>query len=172
VEGPVADDRTSSGIPPFLHPVVVGEGACRVGLVCWAVCCGGGPRALPAAGRVTRRGGPAPALGPVQGRSSWTVSCCWGGVTGWCWCGATAHASQSVAACNRGPPSSTSASTSGLSRPVLQILFRNGNLTLTLAGWCRLLWALSGCGGSGWAPGWCGWAVTSLLLRCCGGAVC
>jgi hypothetical protein len=35
------------------------------------------------------------------------------------WCRAAAHAARSVAACNRGPPSSTSASTSGLSRPVL-----------------------------------------------------
>jgi hypothetical protein len=40
-----------------------------------------------------------------------------GGV--WCWCGVASHAARSVAACNRGPPSSTSASTSGLSRPVL-----------------------------------------------------
>jgi hypothetical protein len=38
---------------------------------------------------------------------------------GWCWCGAAAHATRSVTACIRGPPSSTSASTSGLSRPVL-----------------------------------------------------
>jgi hypothetical protein len=34
------------------------------------------------------------------------------------------------------------------------------------------LWAGSGCGGSGRAPGWCGWAVSSLLWCCCGGAVC
>jgi len=42
---------------------------------------GGGPRARPAAGRVARRGVPAPALAPfpVPGRSSlWTASCCWG----------------------------------------------------------------------------------------------
>jgi hypothetical protein len=38
-----------------------------------------------------------------------------------------------------------------------------------LAGWWRRLWAGSGCGGSGRAPGWCGWAVASLLRRCCGG---
>jgi hypothetical protein len=38
---------------------------------------------------------------------------------GWCWCGTAAHAARSVAACARGPPSSTSASTSCLSRPVL-----------------------------------------------------
>ena len=38
--------------------------------------------ACSSAGRVARRGGPAPALSPfpVPGRSSlWTVSCCWGG---------------------------------------------------------------------------------------------
>jgi hypothetical protein len=52
---------------------------------------------------------------------------------------------------------------------ILKILFRNGNLTLALAGWWQLLWARSGCGGSGWAPGWCGWAVASLLRRFCGG---
>ena len=43
---------------------------------------GGGARTRPAAGRVARRGGPAPALGafPVPGRSSmWTASCSWGG---------------------------------------------------------------------------------------------
>jgi hypothetical protein len=39
---------------------------------------------------------------------------------GWCCCcGAATHAARSVEACNRGPPSSASASTSGLSRPVL-----------------------------------------------------
>ncbi len=54
----------------------------------------------------------------------------------------------------------------------VKILFRNGNLTSALAGWWRRLWAGSGCGGSGRAPGWCGWAVASLLRRCCGGAVC
>jgi hypothetical protein len=53
-----------------------------------------------------------------------------------------------------------------------KILFRNGNLTSALAGWWQRLWAGSGCGGSGRAPGWCGWAVASLLRRCCGGAVC
>ena len=37
----------------------------------------------------------------------------------WCWCGAAAHASRPVATCKWGPLSSTSASTSGLSRPVL-----------------------------------------------------
>ncbi len=53
-----------------------------------------------------------------------------------------------------------------------RIRFCNGNLTLILSGWWRLLWTGSGCGGSGRAPGWCGWAVSSLLRRCCGGAVC
>jgi hypothetical protein len=53
-----------------------------------------------------------------------------------------------------------------------KILFCNGNLTLALTGWWRRLWARSGCGLSGWAPGWCGWAMASLLRRCCGGAVC
>jgi hypothetical protein len=43
---------------------------------------------------------------------------------------------------------------------------------VALAGWWRRLWAGSGCGGSGRAPGWCGWAVASLLRRFCGGAVC
>jgi len=52
------------------------------------------------------------------------------------------------------------------------ILFRNGNLTSALAGRWRRLWARSGCGGSGRAPGWCGWAVASLLRRCCGGTIC
>ena len=51
----------------------------------------------------------------------------------------------------------------------VKILFRNGNLTSALAGRWRRLWARSGCGGSGRAPGWCGWAVASLLRRCCGG---
>ena len=43
---------------------------------------------------------------------------------------------------------------------------------MALAGWWRRLWARSGCGGSGRSPGWCGWAESSLLRRCCGGAVC
>ena len=55
---------------------------------------------------------------------------------------------------------------------VIKILFHHGDLTFALAGWCGRLWAGSGCGGFGRAPGWCGWAVSSLLLRCCGGAVC
>ena len=78
VEGPVV----TTGCPHFLRPVVVGGGR-----VVWG--CGGGAgvgrgeaRARPAAGRVARRSGPAPALVPfpVPGRSSlWTASCCWGG---------------------------------------------------------------------------------------------
>jgi hypothetical protein len=100
----------TTGHQPLLHPVVVsGE------RVVWVF--GGGARAGPAAGRVALRGGPAPALAPfpVPGRISlWTASCCWGG-----WLvlvRAAVHSAQSVAACARGPPSSTSASTSGLSR--------------------------------------------------------
>jgi len=82
--------------------------------------CGGGAWERPAAGRVARSSGPAPALAPfpVPGRSSlWTASCCWGG--GWCCCGAETDAARSTATCNRRPPSSKSASTSGLSCPVL-----------------------------------------------------
>jgi hypothetical protein len=78
---------------------------------------GAGARARPAAGRVARRCGPAPALAPfpVPGRSSlWTASCCWGGwlvlVRGVGACRAVGGGLQ---------PSSTSTSTSGLSRPVL-----------------------------------------------------
>jgi hypothetical protein len=56
--------------------------------------------------------------------------------------------------------------------PRRRFLFCNGNLTLALAGWWCLLWARSGCGGFERAPGWCGWAVESLLCCCCGGAVC
>jgi hypothetical protein len=51
------------------------------GCGCGAGVGGGGARARPAAGRVARRHGPAPALAPfpVPGRSSlWTVSCYWG----------------------------------------------------------------------------------------------
>jgi hypothetical protein len=94
--------------------------SCRVGCGGGAGVGGGGARAGPAAGRVEQSSCPASALAPfpVPGCSFlWTVSCCWGG--GWCCCGAATHAARSVAACNRGPPSLTSASTSGLSRPVL-----------------------------------------------------
>ncbi len=63
----------TTGYPPCFRPVVVGG----PGRVVWG--CGGGAgdgggaaRARPAAGRVARRGGPAPALAPfpVPGRSS------------------------------------------------------------------------------------------------------
>jgi hypothetical protein len=56
-----------------------------------------------------------------------------------------------------------------LATDLQQILFCNGNLTSALAWWWRRLWAGSECGGSGRAPGWCGWAVASLLRRCCAG---
>ena len=82
VEGPVADDRIFS-FPPT-QTRCCWRGTCRVGLRWW-----GGRRqkrgpgaACSSAGRVARRGGPAPALSPfpVPGRSSlWTASCCWGG---------------------------------------------------------------------------------------------
>jgi hypothetical protein len=80
---------------------------------------GGWARAGPAACRVARRNSPARALAPfpVPGRSSLDCFLLLGG--GWCWYGAASNATRSVAACNRGPPSSTSASTSGLSSPVL-----------------------------------------------------
>jgi hypothetical protein len=45
------------------------------------------------------------------------MSCLGGG--GWCWCGEATHAGLSVAGYARGPPSSTSASTSCLSLPVI-----------------------------------------------------
>jgi hypothetical protein len=44
-----------------------------------------------------------------------------------------------------------------------KILLFNGNFILALARWWLLLWAWLRCGGSGWAPGWCGWAVLSVL---------
>ena len=62
-------------------------------------------------------------------RRRWPPSTCQGaapcglrlfaGGGGWCCYGAETHAMRSVTACNRRPPSSTSSSTSGLSRPVL-----------------------------------------------------
>ncbi len=89
-----------------------------------------------AAGRATAGAGPG--RGPQQAvwcgaavlRLLWPPSPCRGaapcrlplvaGGGGWCCCcGAATHASLSVAACNRGLPSLTSVSTSGLSRPVL-----------------------------------------------------
>jgi hypothetical protein len=71
----------TTGHLPSRHPVVVGGGR---GVGGWGGG-GGGSRARPAAGRVARRGGPAPALAPfpVPGRCSLfallRVAChCWG----------------------------------------------------------------------------------------------
>ncbi len=111
----------TTGCPHFLWPVVVGGGRVVWGCGGGAGVGGGGARAGPAAGLVSRRSGPAPALAPfpVPGCSS-LCTCLVAGGGGWCCCcGAEPHAARSVAACNRGPPSSTSASTSGLSRHVL-----------------------------------------------------
>jgi hypothetical protein len=70
----------TTGCPHFLRPVVVGGGRVVWGCGGGAGGGGGGARARPAAGRVARRNGPAPAPFPVPGCSSlWTVSCCWGG---------------------------------------------------------------------------------------------
>ena len=117
VEGPVADDRMSS----FPQACCCWQGMCREGLRRR----GGRRRAGP--GR-----GPQPAVwrGAAVLRRLWPPSPCRGaapcglclvaGQGGWCCCcGAATHAARSVGACNRGPPSSASASTSGLSRPVL-----------------------------------------------------
>ncbi len=56
---------------------------------------------------------------PCQGAAPCGLCLVAGGVDWCCCCGAVTHATRSVAACNRGPPSLTSVSTSGLSRPVL-----------------------------------------------------
>ena len=118
-----------------------------------------------------RRGGPAPALAPfpVPWRVSlWAASCCWGGchppqqrgaVRGGVRRGAgegagagagpPRGAARSEAACARGPPSSASASTSGLSRPFF------------LAGCSRLAVGWVSC--RTWSVGWrarCGRGVT------------
>jgi hypothetical protein len=72
----------TTGCPRFLRPVVVGGGRVVWGCGGGAGGGGGGARAWPAAGRVARRSGPAPALAPfpVQGFSSlWTATFCWGG---------------------------------------------------------------------------------------------
>ncbi len=104
VEGPVADDRTSS-LPP----------SC----CCWwgSVSCGAGAAGLASAGTGPGRG-PQPAVWPGQCCAAvlplcWPASPCLGsarcglclvvGGGGWCWCGAASHAAWSVAACNRGP---------------------------------------------------------------------
>ena len=134
VEGPVADDRMSS-LP---SSCCCWRGTCRVGLrwlgggrrgrgkgVARSRPCGAAQRSCTGAGPLPRAAVPNAGSGrcsgqrllPTAGAQLWTASFCWGG-----WlvrCGATTHAERSVAACNRRPPSSTSASTSGLSRPVL-----------------------------------------------------
>jgi hypothetical protein len=95
---------------------------------------GGGVCGTTAAGRAAAGAGPGrgppPAVwrGAAVLRRRWPPCPCRGTVRcglrlvdgggGWCWCGAATHAALSVAACNLGPPSSKSASTSGLSRPV------------------------------------------------------
>ena len=71
----------TTGCPHFLRPVVVVGGRVVWGCGGGAGGGGGGARAWPAAGRVARRSGPAPALAPfpLPGRSSlWTASFCWG----------------------------------------------------------------------------------------------
>ncbi len=140
MEGPVADDRMSS-----FPPACCWRGTCRVGLLRQ-----GGRRqgrstgvahSLPcvAAQRSCSGAGPL----PRQGSSSlWTVSFCWGG---WCCCGAATHAARSVEACNQRPPSSTSASTSGFSRPVLprrlwQVVGWVGFLSDVIGGVESVLW--------------------------------
>ena len=52
---------------------------------------------------------------------------------GWCWCGTVAYSARSVAVCAWWSPSSTSASTSCLSRPILPR--RLGGILLDAAGW-------------------------------------
>jgi hypothetical protein len=109
----------TTGCPPFLRSCCCWRGTCRVGLrwrgggrrgrstgVARNRPCGAAQRSCAGAGHL-----------PRAGAQLWTASFCWGG-----WlvrCGAATHAERSVAACNRRTPSSTSASTSGLSRPVL-----------------------------------------------------
>jgi hypothetical protein len=128
------------------HPVLVGGGRGMGG------CFGANSRARPAACRVALLCGPSPALAPfpVPGRSSLCallrMACTAGGscadVGGLYpedsharWRGRPSGSCPlhvcgfpTVAACTRGPPSSTSASTSCLSRPVLpRLLWRVGS---------------------------------------------
>ncbi len=97
---------------------------------------------------------------------------------GWFWCGSETHAVRSVSACNRGPPSSTSALMSGLSCLVLPrrlwrvvgwvgflsdvicgveiVLWEGCYLALTLAhGVCGIVyvWFLSTGAGTVWGGG-------------------
>ena len=136
----------TTGCPRFLQPVVVGVGRVVWGCGGGAGGGGGGARAGPAAGRVARHSVPAPALAPfpVPGRSSlWTASCCWGGwlvlLRGCYACSTVCDGLQS------GQPSSTSASTSGLSRPVLprqlwQVVCWVGFLSDVIGGVESALW--------------------------------
>ena len=117
VEGLVADNRIS-----FFPPACCcWRGTCQVGLrqlggqlrglgpeLCQqpAVCCD--------AAVLRRRWPPSQCLDAAP-----CGLCLVAGGGGWCWCGAVTHAEQSVAACNLGQPSLTSASTSGLCQPVL-----------------------------------------------------
>jgi hypothetical protein len=69
---------------------------------------------------------------------------------GWCCCGAATHASRSVEACIRRPPSSTSSSTLDLSRPVLprqlwRVVGWVGFLSDVIGGVESVLW-------EGWYP--------------------
>ena len=109
----------TTGCPPFLRPCCCCRGTCRVGLR-WRGGAGGGRSTGVARSRpcgAARRSCACAGHLPRAGTQLWTASFRWGG-----WlvrCGAATHAERSVEACNRRPPSSTSASTSGLSHPVL-----------------------------------------------------
>jgi hypothetical protein len=108
----------TTGHPPFLRPVVVGGGR---GMACGLRRRGRGPdvaRRRPC-GAVRRSYACAGRLPRAAARCGLRLVA---GGGGWCWCGAAAHAARSVAACNRGPPSSTSASMSGLSRLCLRVV--------------------------------------------------
>jgi hypothetical protein len=115
VEGPVADDRISS-LPVSCCCWL---GTCRVGLrqrvgrgrgpgpdAARIRQCGDAPRSYAGAGPLPRAG--------TQFPVDYVLLL---GGDGWCWCGSSMYATWSVSAYNRGPPSSTSVSTSGLSRP-------------------------------------------------------
>ena len=96
----------TTGYLPFQPSCCGWQGACR-GRLLWR---GGG-----IAGAGPGRGPP-----PAAWRCATVLRLCWPTSLGrGSWCEASAHAARSVAACARGPPSSTSASTSCLIRPVL-----------------------------------------------------